>query len=68
MRSVEFAQAWTRKLEALGVVLNNGIVLTNPARFSRDRSIHTQTVEGRKFTPLATRGSKHIEEESRASG
>jgi hypothetical protein len=49
MRStdLEFAQAWTRKLEALGVVLNNGIVPTNPARFP-DVPLHPHPRRGRK--------------------
>jgi hypothetical protein len=48
MRStdLEFAQAWTRKLEALGVVLNNGIVLTSPARF--EGPLHPHPSRGRK--------------------
>jgi hypothetical protein len=49
MRStdLEFAQAWTRKPEALGVVLNNGIVLTSPARFL-EGPLHPHPSRGRK--------------------
>jgi hypothetical protein len=50
MRStdLEFAQAWTHKLQALGVVLNNGIVLSNPARFL-EGPLHPHPKRGRKL-------------------
>jgi hypothetical protein len=66
MTNIEFAQAWTRKLEALGIVLGNENGNTSSARHApldrtttvstNSRFIRIQDAEGRGFTHLATKG------------
>jgi hypothetical protein len=61
MTNLEFAQAWTRKLEALGVVLNNAVVLTNPEKHLRSFILNVGAkMEDRPLHPHPSRGRKKL--------